>query len=142
MREAYREIDEEANASLNCSLVGDYQKRNINTARVALDELRKRGVVIGDEAMHRGFSEVGELTGFAGRWTVVSENPLTICDTGHNEVSLRYNMAQLQRLMSDRPGACLRFVIGFVSDKDVDRILNIFRAMLSITSHRRRFRVP
>lgn len=94
MREAYREIDEEANASLNCSLVGDYQKRNINTARVALDELRKRGVVIGDEAMHRGFSEVGELTGFAGRWTVVSENPLTICDTGHNEVfAIQYGAA-------------------------------------------------
>lgn len=126
LREAYREVDEDANAALNCSLTGDYQKLNVNTARVAIDELRSMGVSISQDALYRGFSEVEQLTGFAGRWSVVSDSPLTICDTGHNEAGLSYNMTQLARLMSCRQGAKLRFVIGFVADKDVDNILKLF----------------
>ena len=130
IREAYREVDENANTSLNCQLHGDYQKKNVNTARVALDELMKSGVEISDEAMHKGFSEVEELTGFFGRWSVVCESPLTICDTGHNEAGLNYNMNQLERLMNEQkrknPDAKLRMVIGFVSDKDVEHILPMF----------------
>lgn len=126
LREAYREVDEVANEDLDCSLTGDYQKKNINTARVAIDELRKLGVEISDEAVKRGFHDVEELTGFKGRWTVVTKEPLTICDTGHNEAGLSYNLAQLQRLIDERPGATLRFVIGFVSDKDIAHILPMF----------------
>lgn len=126
IREAYRETDDESNSALECSLTGDYQKKNINTARVALDELRKCGVKISDEAMHVGFRDVEKLTGFKGRWTVIEENPLVICDTGHNEAGLSYNLAQLERLRSGRNGGTLRFVIGFVSDKDVDHILQLF----------------
>lgn len=129
LREAYREIDEAFNESLNCSLQGDYQKKNVNTARVALDELKKRGIKISDEAMRKGFSDVESLTGFMGRWSVTDTEPLTICDTGHNEAGLSYNIAQLQRLMDTRlrtdPDAKLRMVIGFVSDKDVDHILGM-----------------
>lgn len=124
LREAYNEIDEEANRSLQCELTGDYQQKNINTARIALLELRKRGVEISDEAMVKGFSRVCSLTGFNGRWSVAGNNPLTICDTGHNEAGLRYNMEQLRRL--SRKGGKLRFVIGFVSDKDVEHIVTLF----------------
>lgn len=126
LREAYREVDEAANLALHCSLTGPYQCRNINTARVALEELRGLGVEISDSAMRRGFSGVGEITGFTGRWTVLSEKPLTICDTGHNEAGLSYNLRQLAGMMSGRSNAALRFVIGFVADKDVDHILPMF----------------
>lgn len=124
--EAYREIDDRKNDSLHCALTGDYQKKNVNTARVALEQLRGLGVEISDSAMLHGFSEVETLTGFRGRWTVVSHAPLTICDTGHNEAGLTYNLRQLRDLMETRPGATLRFVIGFVSDKDIDHILPMF----------------
>lgn len=130
LREAYREVDEAANSALHCSLQGDYQRKNVNTARVALDELRKRGIEISDDAMAEGFSEVERITGFCGRWSVVSQSPLTICDTGHNEAGLHYNIAQLERLMRERTEggreATLRMVIGFVADKDVDHILPMF----------------
>lgn len=126
IREAYREVDVAANAALNCSLHGDYQRKNENTVRVAIDELRKLGVKISDEALLRGFSEVKSLTGFVGRWSVVSDKPLTICDTGHNEAGLRYNLRQLERIIAAREDAQLRFVIGFVADKDVDHILPMF----------------
>lgn len=126
LREAYNEIDELANTSLKCCLHGDYQKKNVNTARVALDELRKLGIELSEEAIQDGFQNVEQITGFMGRWSILSKNPLTICDTGHNEAGLRYNMSQLNRLMSERKNATLRFVIGFVSDKDVDHILPMF----------------
>lgn len=127
IREAYREVDDEANAALECSLTGDYQKKNVNTARVAIDELRRLSVEISEEAEKRGFRDVEKLTGFQGRWTIVNEHPLTICDTGHNEAGLRYNLAQLHRLITSRSSdATLRLVIGFVSDKDIDHILPLF----------------
>lgn len=126
LREAYNEIDEMANNALRCALTGDYQKKNVNTARIAIDELRRLGVVISREAEERGFREVESLTGFQGRWTKLSEHPLVICDTGHNEAGLSYNLGQLRRLLAERKEGTLRFVLGFVKDKDVDHILPMF----------------
>lgn len=126
IREAYREADDTVNKALECGLHGDYQQKNVNTARVAIDELRRLGVRIGEDAIHRGFRDVESLTGFKGRWTILSQHPLTICDTGHNEAGLKYNIKQLRDLMSERDGANLRLVIGFVADKDVDHILPMF----------------
>lgn len=123
IREAYREIDTDANEALQCPLAGDYQKKNVNTARVAIDELRHTGVAISEDAIGRGFRNVESNTGLRGRWNIISQKPISICDTGHNEAGLRYNMTQLRRMMAERPGAMLRMVIGFVADKDVDHIL-------------------
>lgn len=126
LREAFAEVDEAANEALQCPLAGSYQKKNVNTARVAVDELRRAGVEISDEAVAAGFRNVIANTHLRGRWTIVEKSPLTICDTGHNEAGLRYNMGQLASLMAERPGGRLRMVIGFVADKDVDHILPMF----------------
>lgn len=110
---------------LHCELSGEYQRANINTVLTAITMLREAGIEISDEAVRKGMADVGRLTGFRGRWTVLSRDPLTICDTGHNEAGLRYNIAQLRALMKERPGATLRIVLGFVADKDVDHILDM-----------------
>lgn len=122
---AYTMQDEVRNSELReiCPLRGDYQAKNINTARVALQELAALGVEIDPASVTRGFRNVLSNTGFAGRWTVMSESPLTICDIGHNEAGLRYNSRQLRDLLKARPGAGLHMVIGFVADKDIDHIL-------------------
>lgn len=126
LRQAFAEVDEAANEALQCPLAGSYQKKNVNTARVVVDELRRAGVEISDEAVAAGFRNVIANTHLRGRWTIVEKSPLTICDTGHNEAGLRYNMGQLASLMAERPGGRLRMVIGFVADKDVDHILPMF----------------
>lgn len=126
LRQAFAEVDEAANEALQCPLAGSYQKKNVNTARVAVDELRRAGVEISDEAVAAGFRNVIANTHLRGRWTIVEKSPLTICDTGHNEAGLRYNMGQLASLMAEHPGGRLRMVIGFVADKDVDHILPMF----------------
>ncbi|MBD5291330.1 MAG: bifunctional folylpolyglutamate synthase/dihydrofolate synthase [Bacteroides sp.] len=135
IREAYREIDSEANESLGCPLAGSYQQKNINTARVAIDEMRRLGIKISDEDVARGFRDVEELTGLRGRWTVIRKRPLMVCDTGHNEAGLKYNLTQLEFLIEKNRSELkadqaarptIRFVIGFVADKDVAHILPMF----------------
>lgn len=108
---------------LFCELSGEYQRRNINTALCAVDMLKEIGIEISDKAVKKGMADIGQLTGFRGRWTVISKDPLTICDTGHNIAGLKYNVHQLSELLALRPGASLRMVIGFVADKDIDHIL-------------------
>lgn len=124
-----RLIDPEAperETAFHAELSGDYQLANINTALCAADMLRKAGIDISEDSEKAGFAEVQELTGLAGRWMRLGSNPDIICDTGHNEAGIRYNMGQLQRLMSRKgAGARLRMVMGFVSDKDVDHIASL-----------------
>lgn len=110
-------------------LGGEYQKANLRTILTAAREIRHRGIFdISPENIARGLENVVSNTGLAGRWMVLSEHPLTICDTGHNEAGIRYNVAQLRRLMRSRRGARLRIVMGFVADKDVDHILGLLPA--------------
>lgn len=107
-------------------LKGDYQHANLRTALAAVRMLRSLGVEISDEAVAAGLSDVCVLTGFAGRWMRLGTEPLVIADTGHNEAGLRYNFAQLERLCAEVPERRLHIVAGFVADKDVAHILNLF----------------
>lgn len=107
-------------------LGGDYQKANINTVLSAVEMLRGAGVRLFDKAVREGFEKVCELTGLAGRWMKMADEPLTICDTGHNIAGVSYNMNQLRNIMSGRPDAKLHIVLGFVADKDICHILSMF----------------
>ena len=60
-------------------------------------------------------------TGFRGRWQIVSEKPLTICDVAHNPAGIEQVMKQLQQL----PHNNLHIILGFVNDKDVDEIISL-----------------
>lgn len=106
----------------NSPLGGDCQKKNINTVLEAVEMLRRRGFDIPDRAVRDGMAKVVANTGLTGRWTVLKERPLTICDTGHNTGGLGINLEQLQRIRRRRGGR-LRMVIGFVADKAIDEIL-------------------
>ncbi len=108
----------------HCQLGGDYQKKNINTVLTSLYEMRRIGIDIDDESIRRGMNDVCGLTGLAGRWMKVSDAPLTICDTGHNEAGIRYTMSQLERTVKETGGK-KHIVIGFVADKAIDDIITL-----------------
>ncbi len=110
-----------------CALGGEYQRKNINTALHIIAQLRAMGIEISPEAERQGFAEVEQLTGLRGRWMRVNREPLAIADTGHNEAGLRYNLPRLAAIRAARRGA-LRIVMGFVADKDVEHILDMFPA--------------
>ena len=111
-----------------CQLQGCYQEKNQQTAFVALQVLRNHSnIKISTEAIATGFAQVCTLTGLRGRWEILSESPLTICDTGHNSHGIRYVVEQLKtengKLKTEK--GKLHIVFGMVSDKDIDVVLNL-----------------
>ena len=106
-------------------LPGDYQKKNIVTVLESIKILKKQGFHIPDAAIYEGLKNVNELTGLRGRWSVLSEKPLVICDTGHNIAGMTYNMQQLNELVGLTPKRNLHIVIGFVADKDIENIIDL-----------------
>ena len=111
-----------------CQLKGDYQDNNLQTAFVALQALRNVcNITVSREAIAEGFAKVCDLTGLRGRWEILAQQPLTICDTGHNSHGIKYVVKQLGEEAMKREGekarGCLRIVLGMVNDKDIDDVL-------------------
>lgn len=117
-----RFADEEYHEQVESELKGDYQVKNTQTTLTALECLKEKypELHITDEAISEGFSHVCKLTGLMGRWQTISQNPLVICDTGHNVAGWEYLSRQLERM--PRP---LHIIIGMVSDKDVTHVLEM-----------------
>lgn len=107
-------------------LAGEYQQKNIDTTLNAISVMPELGITLFKEKIKKGLEYVVINTGLMGRWMRINDYPLTICDTGHNEAGIKYNLHQLSALLEKRRSAQLRFVLGFVSDKDVDHILPLF----------------
>ena len=100
-------------------LQGEYQRKNLRTVLAALEVFGIQGTGKVKDAL----INTAERTGFRGRWEVLSESPLTICDIGHNEHGLRHNFSQLSRMKEG--GAELIIVYGSVADKDVDSVMHL-----------------
>ena len=109
-------------AGLKLDLPGHYQLKNVLTVLATVEKLREQGLIIKEEIIKEALGTVRSLTAFAGRWQVLSENPLIICDTAHNTGGLREVMLQLQEI----PSRQTHFVLGMVKDKDVDAVLKLF----------------
>ncbi|MDE6264553.1 MAG: bifunctional folylpolyglutamate synthase/dihydrofolate synthase [Paramuribaculum sp.] len=112
--------------TIDGELSGEWQAKNAATILEAVKMLRKSGFNIPDTAVREGFGKVCSLTGLAGRWMSVGDNPVTICDTGHNTGGWEY----LSRRIASLPGV-KHLVIGFVNDKDVSGILKMMKSIPS-----------
>jgi len=110
-----------------CELKGIYQEHNLQTAFVALQVLRNYGITelqnnrITKEAIAFGFAHVCSLTGLRGRWETLRDQPLTICDTGHNSHGIQYVARQLKELTNPH----IWIVFGMVNDKDTDVVMRL-----------------
>ena len=98
-------------------MCGKYQEKNIATFTAAAMQLSEAQGFASDkikpaiENLQKNFTLIG-------RWQIVSEQPLTICDTGHNQGCFAETMAQLKSLEYNK----LHFIIGFVNDKNTQQI--------------------
>ena len=118
-----------------CQLQGVYQDKNQQTAFVALQVLRNIcGIELSKESIAKGFAEVCTLTGLRGRWEILSQKPLTICDTGHNGHGIRYVAEQLRTTLNNstpfyttlnNSTPSLHIILGMVNDKDIDTVLTL-----------------
>lgn len=104
-----------------CQLQGSYQVKNHQTAFCAIRQLQGQGYHISDADIANGFANVCTLTGLQGRWQIISRQPLTICDTGHNSHAFRYVSSQLNDIKCKR----LFIVFGMVADKDVEQVMQL-----------------
>ena len=105
-------------------LGGAVQRNNAATVLTAIKALRELGVAISKDAVHRGFSQVIELTGLMGRWQTLPNDKLkVVCDTGHNTGGWEYLSRQLGE--EAKRHKTLRMVVGMVNDKDIDGVLEL-----------------
>ena len=107
--------------ALQSELCGLYQLKNIATVLASVDVLNDIGYRINADSVRNGIAKVINQTGLLGRWQTLSNNPLTIADTGHNEAGLREILAQLKTI----PYKHLHFVIGMVNDKEHHAVLKL-----------------
>ncbi|WP_339790546.1 folylpolyglutamate synthase/dihydrofolate synthase family protein [uncultured Imperialibacter sp.] len=107
--------------TLNLDLTGQYYLKNLPGILSVVDVLRTRGFDISDEAVAKGLSNVKGLTGLKGRWQVLQQQPLMICDVGHNEEGMRELFEQLAENIHGQ----LYIVIGVVSDKDRSKLWSV-----------------
>ena len=107
--------------TIHGELSGLCQIKNTATILTAINVLAKIGFAIQPENIIEGFKHVCELTGLRGRWEKIDENPITICDTGHNVNGLEYIVKQLQQQKYEK----LHIVFGMVNDKDIEGVLSI-----------------
>lgn len=99
-----------------CELNGLYQEHNLQTAFVALRELK-----IKNAAIREGFAHVCSMTGLRGRWEILQTQPLVICDTGHNSHGIQYVARQLKELTNPH----VWIVFGMVNDKDTEVVMRL-----------------
>lgn len=114
--------DKEINHALPCSLLGDYQKKNIKTVLQSLAVLKTKGFAVSESHIKNGLENIQKLTGLRGRYELLSETPKTICDTAHNREGLTLVFNQLKKESFE----FLHLVIGMVSDKNLEKLLDIF----------------
>ncbi len=110
-------------------LKGAYQEKNKNTILNIVRLLRNQ-IDISNDAVINGMKNVCELTGLMGRWQTISNNPLTICDTGHNLAGWKYLHKQIKETYEAIRSktvntSMLRIVFGMVDDKDIEAVMEL-----------------
>ncbi len=105
--------------SLYLDLLGLYQIKNLPGILKSIDVLRSLGYNINDTHIKSGLMQIVNLTGLKGRWQVLSQSPLTVCDTGHNEDGIKMLVEQIRNTPHDK----LFFILGVVNDKDLSKVL-------------------
>ncbi len=103
--------------NLDCELKGIYQEKNLCGVLKTVELLEN--YLIEKKHIKNGIENVVTLTGLKGRWQKLGENPLIICDTGHNEGGIEQIVKQLAIIKYEQ----LYMVYGAVNDKDLSKIL-------------------
>lgn len=102
-------------------LTGDYQEKNLPVVVTAFGILKDH-FSLDEDDLRNGIRNVLTNTGLQGRWQTIGQNPVVICDTGHNGPGLKWVIRQLKSLKAGK----IHFVIGFVNDKDLSLVLPLF----------------
>ncbi|MDX9846415.1 MAG: folylpolyglutamate synthase/dihydrofolate synthase family protein [Tenuifilaceae bacterium] len=112
---------DKTNLTLAVDLLGKYQAKNILGVVSAIDVLSTREFDIDRIQAAQGLEKAASSTGLLGRWQIINQSPLVICDTGHNVDGI----TQLVEQIANTPHNKLHMVIGMVGDKNIDGVLSL-----------------
>jgi dihydrofolate synthase/folylpolyglutamate synthase len=108
--------------TLKLDLLGKYQAKNVLGVVKAIEVLNQLGWEVSDEEVHNGLKNTIPLSQLQGRWQVLQEQPMVVADVAHNYGGLEETLTQINQYSY----SSLRFVLGFVKDKDVKGVLELF----------------
>jgi len=108
--------EKDSKISLSIPLLGSHQVVNAVTAYAALDTFRKKGFVINDNAIKRGFANVF----WPGRFEIAQQSPPIILDCAHNRDSALKLRLTLEEYF---PGKKSLLIFGASEDKDINGML-------------------
>jgi dihydrofolate synthase/folylpolyglutamate synthase len=103
---------------MESDLGGLYQLKNIPGVLKVIELLDGQGFLISKDKLRSGLSQVGKSTGFKGRWQKLSDAPLIVCDTAHNEAGVQLLFEQIMQQDYQR----LFVVWGMVEGKPLEGI--------------------
>jgi len=105
-------------------LKGEYQFKNLATASQAIDILQKQKEFnqLSWEKVKEGWGKLKKMTRFIGRWQVIGEEPIILCDSAHNVGGFRQIFQQLEAISFGK----LHMVLGVVKDKKLEETLPLF----------------
>lgn len=118
-----KDLQTNTTEKLRLDLNGIYQAKNVCTVLCAVEQLRLLGYNIPEAALQSALEHVKKLTGMRGRWDIVQSHPTIIQDVAHNVDGVKQVLFQLE---NNYLKAQLHFVLGFVKDKDVEYVLELF----------------
>lgn len=116
--------EERSFKNFDSDLKGNYQQKNKNTVLTSIEILQNKGYLIREENIRIGLHNVVRNTGLRGRWEILGDSPFIVADTAHNV----HGLTEVIKQIESTPHQKLHLVLGFVNDKDVMSILNLFPA--------------
>ena len=109
---------------LTTDLTGPYQEKNLATVLETIwwwnQYYTENKISISN--IRKGLSSVKSSTQMIGRWMIMGKKPLIIADAAHNDHGMKAMLPELLQI----PVTTRHFVLGFVNDKDILKILKLF----------------
>lgn len=110
-------------SEVRISMAGRHQIENAKTALIALEILRKRGIIkVTRSKLYQGMEKARQ----PGRFEIFGEKPVVILDGAHNEAGAK---ALRQAMESYYGGQEILVVAGMLADKETEKIAKHFQAI-------------
>ena len=103
-------------------ILGKYQQKNVKGVLLALEILQQYNWNISAQNIVDGLKNIKNNTGLMGRFDMLETSPMLIADVAHNADGITEVLAQIKNI----PHNNLHIITGFVADKAVDKVLNLF----------------
>ena len=110
-------------ADISIPLLGDHQINNAVTAYACIEELRSQGIIIGTDAVTKGYKNMR----WPGRFEVINRKPLIIIDGAHNLDSFKKLTETIHKYLPEKR---IILIFGASEDKAAESMLGIIKPVI------------